>query len=249
MNKAWIAILILAVAVGAYWLLKNQIATTPSPTQISPQNQPPSSDQFSTSKKSAHYESSTPEHGAILAGVPINAVINFNFDLAKGSEIKIDMSGKDYSVGEAIIDTNKLAIRRKMDQSSPHGIYTANYKACWADGSCHDGMFQFKIDRSTVSEFNDMTGKKEIMIDVKNFAFSPAKVKVSKGTRVTWANQDNVVHTVNTDSHPAHTYYLSQNSKDLNKGNSYAVTFNDPGIYLYHCTPHADSMHGQVLVE
>src|SRR3990167_1793893 len=41
---------------------------------------------FSNPKKSAHYESNTPEHGSTLAGVPINVVINFNFDLAVPSE-------------------------------------------------------------------------------------------------------------------------------------------------------------------
>lgn len=59
---------------------------------------------FSTSKKSAHYESNTPEYGTTLAGVPINVVINFNFDLVNPSEIKIEKDGKDYGVGETVID-------------------------------------------------------------------------------------------------------------------------------------------------
>ncbi len=140
-------------------------------------------------------------------------------------------------------------MRRKMDSASPDGLYTVNYKACWADGSCHDGNFQFAIDKKLTSEFVDMTGKKEVTIDLKDIAFNPKNIKVNKGTKVTWVNQDSVEHTVNTDSHPGHTYYSSQNSRTLKKGDVYSVTFTEPGIYPYHCTPHADSMKGEILVD
>lgn len=257
MNKAFIAVaLLLLVLIGAFFLYSNnskkpssnvETQSSPSPTSKAALNM--ENNYFSNPKKSAHYESNTPEHSSILVGVPINVVINFNFDLAKGSEIKIEMRGKDYGTGETIIDEGKLAMRKRMDPVSPDGLYTVNYKACWADGSCHDGSFQFKIDRSLSSEFADQTNKKEITINLQNIAFNPPRVKVSKGTKVTWVNLDSVDHTVNTDSHPAHTYYLSQNSRTLNKGDTYSVTFTEAGIYPYHCTPHASSMKGAVLVE
>lgn len=253
MNKALIAfVIILILGLFAFLFFRGQSTAPgrPQPQQTqSPSQKQASQEEFIEPKKSAHYESNTPQHGSVLAGVPINVVINFNFDLVKGSEIKITKDGIDYEVGETIIDKNKLAMRRKMDPNSPDGLYTSFYKACWADGSCHDGQFQFKIDRSSASDFSDVTGKKEVKINLQNTAFSPAKVKVSKGTRVTWENLDSIVHTVNTDSHPAHTYYLNQNSQDLKKGDIYSVTFDESGIYLYHCTPHAAFMHGQILVE
>lgn len=250
MNKILIfLVVILGLGTGAFLLFKNQ-GVSPSLPQSQPQTQQASSkDEFSNPKKSAHYESNTPKHGSILAAAPINVVVDFNFDLANGSDIKITKDGTDYEIGETVIDTNNLAMRRKIDPSSSDGTYTVAYIACWADGSCHDGQFQFKIDRSKKSEFTDMTGQKEVTVNLQNYAFSPAKIKVSKGTRVAWVNQDNDVHTVNTDSHPAHTYFLNQNSRDLSKGNTYSVTFTEAGIYLYHCTPHADTMAGQILVE
>lgn len=253
MNKALIVVVILILVIGAFVLFKNQATSPAQKTQSVPQTQtqPPSTatEQFSNPKKSAHYESNTPEHGAVLAGVPVNVVIDFNFDLVQGSKIEIMMGSKDYGTSESVIDEGKLTMRKKMDPNSPDGLYTVSYKACWADGSCHDGQFQFKIDRSSASDFSDNTGKKAVKINLQNIAFSPAKVKVSKGTKVTWENLDSIVHTVNTNSHPAHTYYLNQNSKDLKKGDTYSVTFNESGIYLYHCTPHATFMHGQILVE
>lgn len=212
---------------------------------------------FSDPKKSAHYESNTPEHGVTLVGVPINVVINFNFDLAKGSEIKIKHRDEEFGVGDTIIDERNLTMRRQMSQSADDGLYTVEYKACWADGSCDDGSFQFKIDPSQALEFSDMRedpllrmrSKSEVTINLANYQFDPKNIRVSKGTKVIWVNQDNADHTVSTDSHPAHTYYLAQNSKTLKKGESYSVTFDTAGIYPYHCTPHADSMTGSILVE
>src|SRR3989344_1203880 len=204
---------------------------------------------FSNPKKSAHYESNTPEHGSTLAGVPINVVINFNFDLAKPSEITIEKDGKDWGVGETIIDENKLSMRRNMAPNAPDGIYTVNYNACWPDGSCHDGYFQFAIDRSLSSGFEDMTGQKEITIRMNDIAFVPMNVRISKGTKVTWVNDESVEHFVNTESHPAHTYYPEQNSRGLQKGDTYSVTFTGSGIYPYHCSAHADTMQGSIIVE
>src|SRR3990167_7620864 len=204
---------------------------------------------FSNPKKSAHYESNTPEHGSTLAGVPINVVINFNFDLAVPSDIKIENDGKDYGIGETEIDENKLSMRKNMDPNSPNGIYTVNYKACWPDGSCHDGGFQFAIDRTQDSSYDDMIGQNEITIRMSEIQFMPKNLKIGKGTKVTWVNNDEVEHFVNTDSHPAHTYFPNQNSKALKTGDTYSVTFSDTGIYLYHCSAHADSMIGSILVE
>lgn len=251
MNKVIVAILVvLVLGAGSYFLLfKNQSGTATPPSQTPTPKQPLLSSQFSTPIKAAHYESNTPEHGAVLAGVPINVVVDFNFDLVAGSEIKIESSGKDYGVGETIIDKNKLVMRKQVNPDAPSGLYTVSYKACWADGSCHDGRFQFTVDRLAQGDFVDMTGQQEVTINLQNIAFNPAKVKVTKGTKVIWKNLDNVVHTVNTDAHPAHTYYLSQNSRDLANGDSYTVTFAEEGIYLYHCTPHATVMSGQILVE
>ncbi|OGH03188.1 MAG: hypothetical protein A2798_00665 [Candidatus Levybacteria bacterium RIFCSPHIGHO2_01_FULL_37_17] len=94
-----------------------------------------------------------------------------------------------------------------------------------------------------------MTGQKEVTIKLSNIMFDPKDIKISKGTKVTWVNDESIEHYVNTDSHPAHTYYLEQNSKALGKGDSYSLTFDTAGIYPYHCSAHADTMIGSILVE
>mgnify|MGYP001573672222 FL=1 len=209
----------------------------------------PESSKFEKPKKSAHYESNTPAHSAILAAAPLNVVIDFNFDLTPPSSIKIEKDGTDYGVGETKIDPSALALRRDFSSEAPDGLYKVSYSACWSDTSCHDGYFQFTIDRKAKVGFSDLKNQKEVTIKLSQIKFNPFKVLVSPGTKVTWVNDDAVTHTVNTDSHPAHTYYLPQNSRKLEKDDSYSVVFDKPGIYPYHCSPHAATMQGQIVVE
>jgi plastocyanin len=218
----------------------------PAPT-LSPTPTPPQP-AFGTPKKSPHWESNTPEHGAILAAVPINIVIDFNFDLGPGSDISIMSNGKEYTIGETIIDDNKLAMRHTMDPGAPDGFYRVEYQACWPDGSCHDGYFEFSIDRSKAEEYEDLHDRNEVAVTMKDIAFVPQKIRVSPGTKIVWTNEDSVPHYVNTASHPTHTYYIKMNSKALNKGDTYAITLDTPGIYPYHCSAHTN-MNGSIIVE
>jgi plastocyanin len=203
---------------------------------------------FGTPKKSPHWESNTPDHGSILAAGPINVVIDFNFDLGPGSEVSIMSNGREYATGETIIDDNKLAMRHTMDPEAPDGFYRVEYKACWPDGSCHDGYFEFGIDRSKAQDYDDLRDGTEVAVVMKGIAFIPPKIRISPGTKIVWTNEDNVTHYVNTDSHPAHTYYPEMNSRALNKGDSYSLTLDTPGIYPYHCSAHTN-MKGSIVVD
>lgn len=250
-NYLIISIVFLFAVVG-FFIWKTQSSQQPpvkSNESTNSQGNGTQTSKFSNPKKSAHYESNTPSHGAVLAGVPINVVIDFNFDLVKQSSIRIEMEGKDYGVGETVIDDNKLSMRREVDSNTPDGLYTVIYNACWPDGSCHDGSFQFGIDRSLGEGFIDNTNQNTVEIKMSEIMFSPQNIRVIKGTKITWVNDDSVEHYVNTDPHPAHTYYKEQNSKSLKKGESYSLAFDKTGVYPYHCSAHADQMAGKILVE
>lgn len=210
---------------------------------------------FGRAKKSAHYESNTPAHGDILPAPPFNIVIDFNFDLAPPSTISVTKDGREYGAGETQIDGNALAMRREVNPAAPDGLYDVDYKACWPDGSCHNGNFKFAIDSKKLAETGviDMRGKAEVTVTLANVQFVPAQIRVSKGTKVTWLHDDSasadIEHSINTDGHPAHTYFLGQNSRLLKRGGTYSAVFEKPGAYPYHCSPHAASMKGMVIVE
>lgn len=220
-------------------------------TTASPNGSPVAGQKFSfiTPKKSAHFETSTPAHGSVLPAGPTNVVIDFNFDLARPSTIAIKHNGQEYGAGETTIDKNKLTLRRAMDPASPDGLYSVAYQACWPDNSCHDGRFQFAVDRTLLNDFTDARAKKEVVVSLKNLAFKPMNLRISQGTKLIWQNDDTEEHYINTDSHPAHTYYPAQNSRALKQGESFSLVFDTPGVYPYHCSAHADVMSATIVVE
>ncbi|WP_405883542.1 cupredoxin domain-containing protein [Streptomyces sp. NBC_01136] len=70
-------------------------------------------------------------------------------------------------------------------------------------------------------------------VAIKNFAFSPATLKVKVGTTVTWTNQDTDAHTVTSAAlgGPLHSAPLGTHA-------TYSHTFTKPGTYPYVCTIH-----------
>ncbi|WP_234436053.1 cupredoxin domain-containing protein [Streptomyces sp. NRRL S-813] len=70
-------------------------------------------------------------------------------------------------------------------------------------------------------------------VAIKNFAFSPATLKVTAGTTVTWTNEDTDAHTVTSTSSggPLHSAALATHD-------TYRYTFTKPGTYAYLCTIH-----------
>ncbi|MFD4502430.1 cupredoxin family copper-binding protein [Streptomyces sp. NPDC058457] len=70
-------------------------------------------------------------------------------------------------------------------------------------------------------------------VAIKNFAFSPATLKVPVGTTVTWTNQDSDAHTVTSagPGGPLHSAALATHA-------TYSHTFTKPGTYAYLCTVH-----------
>jgi plastocyanin len=81
----------------------------------------------------------------------------------------------------------------------------------------------------------------EIKID--SFAFSPAKLTIAAGTRVTWINQDDVPHTATSVHRPR-----AFDSKTLDTGDKFTFQFTKPGTYDYFCAVHPH-MTGQVIVK
>jgi plastocyanin len=75
-----------------------------------------------------------------------------------------------------------------------------------------------------------------------NIAFSPSTLTVSKGTTVTWQNNDGVTHTSTSDTGLWDTGNIAPGSiKD--------VTFSNAGTFKYHCTIHGPTMSGTVVVQ
>jgi plastocyanin len=77
-------------------------------------------------------------------------------------------------------------------------------------------------------------------VSIAGFAFSPDPVTIHVGDKVSWTNNDGVVHNA-TGTAPGFA------TGQIATGTSKAVTFNVAGTYPYHCTVHP-AMTGTVIV-
>jgi plastocyanin len=71
--------------------------------------------------------------------------------------------------------------------------------------------------------------RREIVI--KEFAFQPATVVVSRGDTVVWSNRDILPHTTAADSG-------AWTSKEIAPGGSFTWVATSPGERTYHCAAH-----------
>ncbi|MFH1103427.1 MAG: plastocyanin/azurin family copper-binding protein [Actinomycetota bacterium] len=80
-------------------------------------------------------------------------------------------------------------------------------------------------------------------------AFDPKDLTVAVGTTVRWTNGDTQVHTVTSGTSDGNvgTRDGKFGSDFLNPGATFTMTFTEPGVYPYFCTPHP-WMQGTVTV-
>jgi len=80
-----------------------------------------------------------------------------------------------------------------------------------------------------------------VRVTIYNFAFGPARLVVSPGTRIVWTNQDSDPHTVTADKG-------LWASDALDTDGQFARVFKTAGAFPYHCQIHP-YMHGTIIVK
>ena len=76
--------------------------------------------------------------------------------------------------------------------------------------------------------------------------YIPSQIVIEKGKQVIWVNEDSAFHSITSGFYDAPTDLFD--SGHLDPFESYTFTFDETGIYDYHCTLHP-WMEGQVIVE
>ena len=80
-----------------------------------------------------------------------------------------------------------------------------------------------------------------VVVTMTHDRFQPAIIHVPAGRTVTWRNTSDIQHTVTG---------AGFDSGMLDPGATYSQTFEKPGTYDYHCTPHfAAGMVAKVVVD
>ncbi|HXT37747.1 MAG TPA: cupredoxin domain-containing protein [Chloroflexota bacterium] len=85
-----------------------------------------------------------------------------------------------------------------------------------------------------------MLHRKVIQITINNFAFSPASVEVSPGTKIIWTNHDSDPHTVDSTKNV-------WTSEALDTDGRFTRVFKKTGAFPYYCSIHP-FMHAAVIV-
>ena len=67
--------------------------------------------------------------------------------------------------------------------------------------------------------------------------YSPLNLEIPAGTTVTWVNDDSVPHNIQSQDETGKVINLF-NSPPLNTGDKFKFTFEESGVYTYHCTFH-----------
>jgi len=94
---------------------------------------------------------------------------------------------------------------------------------------------------SSAPESSEGGGEGGDAVTIVDFNFDPSPITVAAGTEVTWTNEDDATHTVTAEDD-------SFDSDDLEKGATYAETFDEAGTFAYVCSIHP-SMSGELVVE
>lgn len=76
-------------------------------------------------------------------------------------------------------------------------------------------------------------------VEIIDFSFDPASLKVIRGTTVTWTNKDSVSHTIRI---------ADVESPSISQGQSWSYKFDEIGTFDYICGIHP-YMKGNVIVE
>ena len=95
--------------------------------------------------------------------------------------------------------------------------------------------------RARVRQAPVVSEESRVTIDVVDNDFVPKDLTVRTGTEVVWEFKGNATHDVTDDGG-------TFKSGTLGRGDEYALTFDDPGTYYYHCSLH-HVMQGKLVVQ
>jgi plastocyanin len=181
----------------------------------------------------------TPEARVIRPG-PVTFVIRNRGTMAHGFEIALEGDSSGPGSGDLFKSESELlrpgeALRMQVALSP--GVYKIE---CLVDG--HDdmgmeGFLEVRANAPLVKPPRARSGH----VAITGFAFTPPRIEVTRGTRVTWRNDDPTAHTVTSDGDVF-------DSGTLDAGATYAIRFERAGVYPYRCLIHPE-MRGAVKVE
>jgi plastocyanin len=116
--------------------------------------------------------------------------------------------------------------------------------ALGACGSDDDGSDDASGDDGTTSTTGGLDVNQGDIVVIDDFTFGDgAPVEIQAGELITWQNDDSIRHTVTDD-----TDNPEFSSDAIQPGDTFSITFDEPGTFQYHCSIHPDRMQGELVI-
>jgi plastocyanin len=133
--------------------------------------------------------------------------------------------------------TIPITVRRYLPQRSRGDDMMAREMPRTTEMSAMEGGMAMDGDMS----MDHMAGD-TVVIEIQSLKYSEEELVIEAGTTALWKNSDPLQHTVTADDD-------SFDSGLIDPQQSFAMTFDTPGTYAYHCTPHPFMMAWVVVRE
>ncbi len=117
-------------------------------------------------------------------------------------------------------------------------VATAFFLAQQDDGHRHHAS---AVPVDLTANVLDLTAEREVTLKIEDMAYSSPVIRVKRGTKITWVNNDSTKHDIRADDGSFRT-------ASIGRGESASATFRKEGVFRYHCHPHP-FMQGTVIVE
>lgn len=157
------------------------------------------------------------------------------------------------AVGAVIVVTAVTGLVLVNNSKKP----PANSSSSQSSSQSHDMSTMNNQPDQDVGGMVDLTNQNEITMNIKDFKYEKPNIRIKKGTKVTWINQDTIQHNVMLEHEGSDKAHDAPTKEEvdpnelagplLTKGESYSFTFNEVKANPYHCSPHP-FMKGSVTV-
>ncbi|MEF8813885.1 MAG: halocyanin domain-containing protein [Halovenus sp.] len=153
------------------------------------------------------------------------------------------------SVAVGVADEYEITIVWNDGTDSKVFLNAAGASESVGEGNAPPEVVKYLADADNFDGVVDATGKESVTVrngevGGQTFAFSPAAIRVDVGTTVTWEWVGDTAHSVTHEGGAFDSGILD------GEGETFSHTFEEAGIYLYHCVPHkALGQKGAVIVE
>jgi methionine-rich copper-binding protein CopC len=125
-------------------------AMKPAPTAEAMMNPAPTADammaKLPDQMMAMHFVVSSPKQGETLTKAPDLVTITFNSALATNSTASVTKDSQMIKPAKFAFDDKAVSMLVSLPMDAGDGTYLVKYTACWADKSCENGQFAFKVD-------------------------------------------------------------------------------------------------------